>query len=160
MRTLQQLRADTGLPIDMLLTLLNEQHLPYNQEEVATWRDKETREGEGIGESKPSPIELREGIEQIIPMESIYSLKEESTNGMQSNLVDYGEMMVNTVEKEGKIGKKEKRGYLVLSPCPFFPSQAGQEGDRGTVMLQNEVMEVVNTVCCGQNERNVMGIDL
>ena len=153
MRTLQQLRADTGLPIDMLLTLLNEQHLPYNQKEVEAWRDRETQEGEGIGENKQSSIDVKEGIEQIIPIESIYSLREETVNRMQSTIVDQGEMIVNVAGKEGKTMIKEKRGYLVLSPCPFFPSQAGQEGDRGTVMFENkEVVEVVNTVCFAMDD--------
>ena len=150
MKTLQQLRADTGLPIDMLLTLLNEQQLPYNQEEVETWRSNETREGENLGEGKPSLITLKEGLQQVVPMESLYSLTQEV---YLSKIIDYGELPMksslssssSSLSSSSK-GAEGKRGFVVVSPCPFFPSQAGQEGDRGRIVINGESVEVINTV--------------
>lgn len=37
MKTLEQFRADTGLPIDMLTALLDEYHVKYDMKSVEEW---------------------------------------------------------------------------------------------------------------------------
>lgn len=47
METLHRYHSDTGLPIEMILTLLEEEGIPYDKQQVAAWMNEEVRLGEG-----------------------------------------------------------------------------------------------------------------
>ena len=108
MKTLEQFRADTGLPIDMLTALLDEYHVKYDMKSVEEWESKEVHVGEGLNDVTKNLFVMNEPIKQEIPSSLLYSL---STEGSEAEVV--------WSDPEGKA--------VALSPCPFFPCQAGQE---------------------------------
>ncbi len=127
MKTLEQFRADTGLPIDMLTALLDEYHVKYDMKSVEEWESKEVHVGEGLNDVTKNLFVMNEPIKQEIPSSLLYSL---STEGSEAEVV--------WSDPEGKA--------VALSPCPFFPCQAGQEGDRGDLIVNGECVHVTDTV--------------
>lgn len=131
MKTLTQFRSDTGLPIDMLTTLLDQQGVAYDKAGVAAWRNSDTREGEGT---------VREGNEAIRVDGSLQKLQESPAELL------YSLEPVQVAAKVLASGTSGKGGFAVVTPCPFFPCQAGQEGDRGELVVNGRSVSVVNTV--------------
>lgn len=130
MKTLERFRADTGLPIDMLTTLLDEHHVEYDKKSVEEWESNDIHAGEGLNDRAKNVFAINEPIKQEIPSSMLYSLSPE----------------VN----EAEIVWSDPQGNAVaLSPCPFFPSQAGQEGDQGELIVNGEQVRVINTVRAG-----------
>ena len=122
MKTLEQFRADTGLPIDMLTALLDEYHVKYDMKSVEEWESKEVHVGEGLNDVTKNLFVMNEPIKQEIPSSLLYSL---STEGSEAEVV--------WSDPEGKA--------VALSPC-----QAGQEGDRGDLIVNGECVHVTDTV--------------
>ena len=131
MKMLTQFRSDTGLPIDMLTTLLDQQGVAYDKAGVATWRNSDTREGEGTMQEGNQTIHVDGSLQKLqeSPAELLYSLEPVQVDA--------------TVLASGANGKG---GFAVVTPCPFFPCQAGQEGDRGELVVNGKRVSVVNTV--------------
>ena len=131
MKTLTQFRSDTGLPIDMLTTLLDQQGVAYDKAGVAAWRNSDTREGEGTAREGKETIRVDGFLQKLqeSPAELLYSLEPVQVTA--------------TILASGTNGKG---GFAVVTPCPFFPCQAGQEGDRGELVVDGKRVSVVNTV--------------
>lgn len=54
---------------------------------------------------------------------------------------------LSTEGSEAEVVWSDPEGKAVaLSPCPFFPCQAGQEGDRGDLIVNGECVHVTDTV--------------
>ena len=77
MKMLTQFRSDTGLPIDMLTTLLDQQGVAYDKAGVATWRNSDTREGEGTMREGNQTIHVDGSLQKLqeSPAELLYSLE-------------------------------------------------------------------------------------
>ena len=124
MKMLTQFRSDTGLPLD-------QQGVAYDKAGVATWRNSDTREGEGTMREGNQTIHVDGSLQKLqeSPAELLYSLEPVQVDA--------------TVLASGASGKG---GFAVVTPCPFFPCQAGQEGDRGELVVNGKRVSVVNTV--------------
>ena len=136
MKTLNRFHADTGLPIDMIVTLLNENHIDYNEKEVMELENKDCLEGEGVIKEKitlPSEIDLSEiECRQVVDNSNVYSLQPTS--------------ITTSILQSFPSPSSSKQSYVFLKDCPFFPSQAGQEGDKGILRIHSKEFPVVNTV--------------
>lgn len=129
--TLHQFHSDTGLPIDMLVTLLEENHMAYDHKAVNEWMNTDASEGEGVGK-KPLQFSGMNHLDnqQMINNTHLYSLEPVSLS--------------TTVLSTFPISSDKT--CVVLKECPFFPTQAGQKGDRGVLRVQDTSYTVNNTV--------------
>ena len=128
METLHRYHSDTGLPVEMILTLLEEEGIPYDKQQVAAWMSEEVRLGEGTqtgnrGVSLPSLPSQR--------------LMDEALTSWEPATAE-----CSVVFDDGR--------FIALDPCPFYPTQAGQEGDCGEITLGGETVSVKRTVKTAQ----------
>lgn len=134
MSVLHQFHSDTGLPIDMLITLLEENHIPYDKTAVTTWMEKDVIECENVSIqptiSLPSLNWTELNDQQQILSSSLYSLQPVTIKTTVLTCFPY----------------EKNQSCVILKDCPFFPTQAGQEGDKGSFCLNNQVIPVINTV--------------
>lgn len=124
METLHRYHKDTGLPIEMITTLLEEAGIQYNKEEVAKWMNEEVKVREG------TQSEIR-GIPQIGTLE-----QRVDNDGMMC--WDPVPCTCSVIYDDGE--------SLLLDPCPFYPTQAGQEGDVGVLVTKGGSIPVKRTV--------------
>ena len=121
----------------MIVTLLNEHHMDYDKKEVIEWENKDCLEGEGGKKEKmtiPSEIDLGE-IEknQVLDNSNLYSLQPISTS-------------TSILHAFSTQSQQSSITAVFLKECPFFPSQAGQEGDKGILRIHGKEYDVMNTV--------------
>ena len=124
LETLHRYHKDTGLPIDMITTLLEEAGIRYNQEEVMRWMNEEGRVREGT-QSEMRGIPHISELEQRVDSDGM--MRWDPTPCACSVIYDDGES-------------------LLLDPCPFYPTQAGQEGDVGVLVTKRGSIPVKRTV--------------
>lgn len=129
--TLHQFHSDTGLPIDMLVTLLEENHIAYDHKAVNDWMNTDTTEGEGVGKKSIQFSGMNDfDNQQMIDNTHLYSLEPVSLS--------------TTVLSTFPISSNKT--CVVLKDCPFFPTQAGQKGDCGILRIQDTSYTISNTV--------------
>ena len=128
METLHRYHSDTGLPIEMILTLLEEERIPYDKQQVAAWMNEEVRLGEGTQTGN-------RGV-------SLPSLPSQRLMGEALTSWEPATAECSVVFDDGR--------FVALDPCPFYPTQAGQEGDCGEITLGGETVAVKRTVKTAQ----------
>lgn len=128
METLHRYHSDTGLPVEMILTLLEEEGIPYDKQQVAAWMNEEVRLGEGTQTGN-------RGV-------SLPSLPSQRLMGEALTSWEPATAECSVVFDDGR--------FVALDPCPFYPTQAGQEGDCGEITLGGETVAVKRTVKTAQ----------
>lgn len=112
--TLRQLRADTGLPLDMVETLFQEKKITV-ESEASDQLLQEEMENERMAQAEKWGI----------PPESQWS------GSLAGQTVEMEKLTsLSSVSQKAKIQAISKSGnveFVVLDRCPFFPTQAGQE---------------------------------
>lgn len=131
--TLRQLRADTGLPLDMVETLFQEKKITVESETSDQLLLEEAENERMVQTEKwgiPPESQWRGSFAgQTIEMEKL--------------------TLLSSVSQKAKIQAVTKSGnveLVVLDHCPFFPTQAGQEGDRGALVWNGREIGVMDTV--------------
>ena len=131
--TLRQLRADTGLPLDMVETLFQEKKITVESETTDQLLLEEAENERMVQAEKwgiPPESQWRGSFAgQTIEMEKL--------------------ALLSSVSQKAKIQAVTKSGnveLVVLDHCPFFPTQAGQEGDRGVLVWNGREIGVMDTV--------------
>lgn len=115
----------------MLVTLLEENHMAYDHKAVNEWMNTDTSEGEGVGKKSLQFSGMNHlDNQQMIDNTHLYSLEPVSLS--------------TTVLSTFPISSDKT--CVVLKECPFFPTQAGQKGDRGELRVQDTSYTVSNTV--------------
>ena len=128
METLHRYHSDTGLPIEMILTLLEEEGIPYDKQQVAVWMNEEVRLGEETN-TRNRGVSLPSLPSQRLLQETMMRWEPDIST-------------CSVVYDDGR--------FMELDPCPFYPTQAGQEGDWGEVTLNNETVTVKRTLKTAQ----------
>lgn len=135
--TLRQLRADTGLPLDMVETLFQEKKITV-EPEASDQLLREEAENERMTQAEkwgiPPESQWSGSLSgQTVEMEKLTSLSRVSQKAR-----------IQAISKSGNVE------FVVLDRCPFFPTQAGQEGDRGVLVWNGREIGVADTVlfCC------------
>ena len=119
----------------MVVTLLEENQIQYDTKAVEDWMNVDTIENEGIALPKqgiPSTVDASLLDHQRIDHSGMYSL----------HPVTVSTSILTAFAMESK----KDCVCVVLKECPFFPAQAGQEGDTGTLTIQNTHYPIINTV--------------
>lgn len=131
--TLRQLRADTGLPLDMVETLFQEKKITV-ESEASDQLLQEEMENERMTQAEkwgipPESQWSGSFAGQTVEMEKLTSLSSVSQKAK-----------IQAISKSGNVE------FVVLDRCPFFPTQAGQEGDRGVLVWNGREIGVMDTV--------------
>ena len=117
----------------MITTLLEESHIPYDQTAVSSWMNRDALENETTKQNK------KWGIPQS-----------EWEGSFVGQKVDFGVLTSLSVPVQKAtvqaISHGDKVDFVVLDRPPFFPTQAGQEGDRGSLAFKGRSIAVLDTV--------------
>ena len=116
-----------GFPLDLTELILRENNMTVNEEEFNTEMQKQKQRARNAAAVEATDwVELKEGVTEFVG----YDLTECDVN----------------ILRYRKVSQKNKSFYqIVLDRTPFYAEMGGQVGDRGTLTLGDEVIEVTDT---------------
>ncbi len=116
-----------GFPLDLTELILRENGMTVNEEEFNVEMQKQKQRARNAAAVEATDwVELRDGVTEFVG----YDLTECDVN----------------ILRYRKVTQKNKSFYqIVLDRTPFYAEMGGQVGDRGTLTLGDEVIEVTDT---------------
>ena len=116
-----------GFPLDLTELILRENGMTVNEEEFNVEMQKQKERARNAAAVEATDwVELQDGVTEFVG----YDLTE-----CDANILRYR-----------KVTQKNKSFYqIVLDRTPFYAEMGGQVGDRGTLTLGDEVIEVTDT---------------
>ncbi len=116
-----------GFPLDLTELILRENGMTVNEEEFNVEMQKQKQRARNAAAVEATDwVELKEGVTEFVG----YDLTECDVN----------------ILRYRKVTQKNKSFYqIVLDRTPFYAEMGGQVGDRGTLTLGDEVIEVTDT---------------
>ena len=116
-----------GFPLDLTELILRENGMTVNEEEFNAEMQKQKQRARNAAAVEATDwVELREGVTEFVG----YDLNECDVN----------------ILRYRKVTQKNKSFYqIVFDRTPFYAEMGGQVGDRGTLSLGDEVIEVTDT---------------
>ena len=116
-----------GFPLDLTELILRENGMTVNEEEFNVEMQKQKQRARNAAAVEATDwVELRDGVTEFVG----YDLTECDVN----------------ILRYRKVTQKNKSFYqVVLDRTPFYAEMGGQVGDRGTLTLGDEVIEVTDT---------------
>jgi len=116
-----------GFPLDLTELILRENNMVVNEEEFNVEMQKQKQRARNAAAVEATDwVELKQGVTQFVG----YDLTECDVN----------------ILRYRKVTQKNKSYYqIVLDRTPFYAEMGGQVGDRGTLALGDEVIEVSDT---------------
>ena len=116
-----------GFPLDLTELILRENNMTVNEDEFNTEMQKQKERARNAAAVEATDwVELKEGVTEFVG----YDLTECDVN----------------ILRYRKVSQKNKSFYqIVLDRTPFYAEMGGQVGDRGTLTLGDEVIEVTDT---------------
>ena len=116
-----------GFPLDLTELILRENGMTVNEEEFNVEMQKQKQRARNAAAVEATDwVELKDGVTEFVG----YDLNECDVN----------------ILRYRKVTQKNKSFYqIVLDRTPFYAEMGGQVGDRGTLTLDNEVIEVTDT---------------
>ena len=116
-----------GFPLDLTELILRENGMTVNEEEFNVEMQKQKERARNAAAVEATDwVELKDGVTEFVG----YDLTECDVN----------------ILRYRKVTQKNKSFYqIVLDRTPFYAEMGGQVGDRGTLTLGNEVIEVTDT---------------
>ena len=116
-----------GFPLDLTELILRENNMSVNEDEFNTEMQKQKERARNAAAVEATDwVELKEGVTEFVG----YDLTECDVN----------------ILRYRKVSQKNKSFYqIVLDRTPFYAEMGGQVGDRGTLTLGDEVIEVTDT---------------
>ena len=116
-----------GFPLDLTELILRENGMTVNEEEFNVEMQKQKQRARNAAAVEATDwVELKDGVTEFVG----YDLNECDVN----------------ILRYRKVTQKNKSFYqIVLDRTPFYAEMGGQVGDRGTLALGNEVIEVTDT---------------
>ena len=116
-----------GFPLDLTELILRENGMTVNEEEFNVEMQKQKERARNAAAVEATDwVELKDGVTEFVG----YDLNECDVN----------------ILRYRKVTQKNKSFYqIVLDRTPFYAEMGGQVGDRGTLTLGNEVIEVTDT---------------
>ena len=116
-----------GFPLDLTELILRENGMTVNEEEFNVEMQKQKQRARNAAAVEATDwVELKDGVTEFVG----YDLSECDVN----------------ILRYRKVTQKNKSFYqIVLDRTPFYAEMGGQVGDRGTLALGDEVIEVTDT---------------
>ena len=116
-----------GFPLDLTELILRENGMTVNEEEFNVEMQKQKQRARNAAAVEATDwVELRDGVTEFVG----YDLTECDVN----------------ILRYRKVTQKNKSFYqIVLDRTPFYAEMGGQVGDRGTLTVGDEVIEVTDT---------------
>ncbi len=116
-----------GFPLDLTELILRENGMTVNEEEFNVEMQKQKQRARNAAAVEATDwVELKDGVTEFVG----YDLTECDVN----------------ILRYRKVSQKNKSFYqIVLDRTPFYAEMGGQVGDRGTLTLGDEVIEVTDT---------------
>ena len=116
-----------GFPLDLTELILRENGMTVNEEEFNVEMQKQKQRARNAAAVEATDwVELKDGVTEFVG----YDLTECDVN----------------ILRYRKVTQKNKSFYqIVLDRSPFYAEMGGQVGDRGTLSLGDEVIEVTDT---------------
>ena len=116
-----------GFPLDLTELILRENGMTVNEEEFNVEMQKQKQRARNAAAVEATDwVELKDGVTEFVG----YDLTECDVN----------------ILRYRKVTQKNKSFYqIVLNRTPFYAEMGGQVGDRGTLTLGDEVIEVTDT---------------
>ena len=116
-----------GFPLDLTELILRENDMTVNEEEFNVEMQKQKQRARNAAAVEATDwVELRDGVTEFVG----YDLTECDVN----------------ILRYRKVTQKNKSFYqIVLDRSPFYAEMGGQVGDRGTLTVDDEVIEVTDT---------------
>ena len=116
-----------GFPLDLTELILRENDMTVNEEEFNVVMQKQKQRARNAAAVEATDwVELKDGVTEFVG----YDLTECDVN----------------ILRYRKVTQKNKSFYqVVLDRTPFYAEMGGQVGDRGTLTLGDEVIEVTDT---------------
>ena len=116
-----------GFPLDLTELILRENNMTVNEDEFNTEMQKQKERARNAAAVEATDwVELKDGVTEFVG----YDLTECDVN----------------ILRYRKVSQKNKSFYqIVLDRTPFYAEMGGQVGDRGTLTLGDEVIEVTDT---------------
>ncbi len=116
-----------GFPLDLTELILRENGMTVNEEEFNVEMQKQKQRARNAAAVEATDwVELKDGVTEFVG----YDLTECDVN----------------ILRYRKVTQKNKSFYqIVLDRSPFYAEMGGQVGDRGTLTLGDEVIEVTDT---------------
>ncbi len=116
-----------GFPLDLTELILRENGMTVNEEEFNVEMQKQKQRARNAAAVEATDwVELKDGVTEFVG----YDLNECDVN----------------ILRYRKVTQKNKSYYqIVLDRTPFYAEMGGQVGDRGTLTLGDEVIEVTDT---------------
>ncbi len=116
-----------GFPLDLTELILRENGMTVNEEEFNVEMQKQKQRARNAAAVEATDwVEFKDGVTEFVG----YDLNECDVN----------------ILRYRKVTQKNKSFYqIVLDRTPFYAEMGGQVGDRGTLTLDNEVIEVTDT---------------
>ena len=116
-----------GFPLDLTELILRENDMTVNEEEFNVEMQKQKQRARNAAAVEATDwVELRDGVTEFVG----YDLTECDVN----------------ILRYRKVTQKNKSFYqIVLDRSPFYAEMGGQVGDRGTLTMGDEVIEVTDT---------------
>jgi len=116
-----------GFPLDLTELILRENGMTVNEEEFNVEMQKQKQRARNAAAVEATDwVELKDGVTEFVG----YDLSECDVN----------------ILRYRKVTQKNKSFYqIVLDRTPFYAEMGGQVGDRGTLTLGDEVIEVTDT---------------
>ncbi len=116
-----------GFPLDLTELILRENGMTVNEEEFNVEMQKQKQRARNAAAVEATDwVELKDGVTEFVG----YDLSECDVN----------------ILRYRKVTQKNKSFYqIVLDRTPFYAEMGGQVGDRGTIKLGDEIIEVPDT---------------
>ena len=116
-----------GFPLDLTELILRENGMTVNEEEFNVEMQKQKQRARNAAAVEATDwVELKDGVTEFVG----YDLSECDVN----------------ILRYRKVTQKNKSFYqIVLDRTPFYAEMGGQVGDRGTLKLGDEIIEVTDT---------------
>ena len=116
-----------GFPLDLTELILRENGMTVNEEEFNVEMQKQKQRARNAAAVEATDwVELKDGVTEFVG----YDLSECDVN----------------ILRYRKVTQKNKSFYqIVLDRTPFYAEMGGQVGDRGTLTLGDEIIEVTDT---------------